>query len=55
MANFLKLVGTLAAIALVASFGLSAVYNATHEITEEYKRQAESQISRVIISSSPEM
>jgi Na+-translocating ferredoxin:NAD+ oxidoreductase RnfG subunit len=29
---------TLTAIAAVASFGLSAVYNATHEITEEYKR-----------------
>ena len=43
MGNFLRLVGTLAAIALVASFGLSAVYNATHEITEEYKRQAEAQ------------
>ncbi len=38
MANFLRLVGTLAAIALVASFGLSAVYNATYEITEEIKR-----------------
>jgi electron transport complex protein RnfG len=37
--NFLRLVGTLAAIAAAASFGLSAVFNATHEITEEYKRQ----------------
>ncbi len=39
MGNFLRLVGTLAAIAMVASFGLSAVFNATNEITEEYKRQ----------------
>jgi electron transport complex protein RnfG len=39
LGNFLRLVGTLAAIAAAASFGLSAVYNATHEITEEYKRQ----------------
>jgi RnfABCDGE-type electron transport complex G subunit len=39
--NFLRLVGTLAAIAAAASFGLSAVYNATHGITEEYKRQEE--------------
>ena len=46
MGNFLRLVGTLAAIALVASFGLSAVYNATHEITEEYKRQ-EQELARV--------
>lgn len=38
--------GTLAAIALVASFGLSAVYNATHEITEEYKRQ-EQELARI--------
>jgi electron transport complex protein RnfG len=44
--NFLRLVGTLAAIALVASFGLSAVYNATHEITEEYKRQ-EQELARI--------
>ena len=41
MGNFLRLVGTLAAIAAAASFGLSAVFNATHEITEEYKRQEE--------------
>ena len=39
MGNFLRLVGTLAAIAAAACFGLSAVFNATHEITEEYKRQ----------------
>lgn len=54
MANFLRLVGTLAAIALVASFGLSAVYNATHEITEEYKRQAESQARLEALGSSPD-
>ena len=46
MGNFLRLVCTLAAIALVASFGLSAVYNATHEITEEYKR-LEQELARV--------
>lgn len=39
MGNFLRLVGTLAAIAAASSFGLSAVFNATYEITEEYKRQ----------------
>jgi len=54
VANFLKLVGTLAAIALVASFGLSAVYNATHEITEEYKRQAESQARLEALGCSPD-
>jgi electron transport complex protein RnfG len=37
--NFFRLVATLTGIALVASLGLSAVYNATYEITEEYKRQ----------------
>jgi len=36
--SYIRLVVTLTAIAAVASFGLSAVYNATHEITEEYKR-----------------
>ncbi len=43
MGNFLRLVGALALIALVASFGLSAVYNATHEITEAYKKAEEAQ------------
>lgn len=43
MGNFLRLVGALALIALVASFGLSAVYNATHEITEAYKQEEEAQ------------
>ena len=38
MGSYIRLVVTLTAIAAVASFGLSAVYNATHEITEEYKR-----------------
>lgn len=43
MGNYIRLVVTLTAIAAAASFGLSAVYNATHEITEEYKRlEAES-------------
>ena len=39
MGSYLRLIVTLTAIAAAASFGLSAVYNATHEITEEYKRQ----------------
>ncbi len=38
MGSYIRLVVTLTAIAAVASFGLSAVYNATHAITEEYKR-----------------
>ena len=38
MGSYIRLVVTLTAIAAAASFGLSAVYNATHEITEEYKR-----------------
>lgn len=38
MGSYIRLVVTLTAIAAVASFGLSAVYNATHGITEEYKR-----------------
>lgn len=38
MGSYIRLVITLTAIAAAASFGLSAVYNATHEITEEYKR-----------------
>ncbi|MBD3347995.1 MAG: FMN-binding protein [Candidatus Eisenbacteria bacterium] len=37
MSNFLKLVGALALIAAAASFGLSAIYSVTHEITEEYR------------------
>ena len=41
MGNSLRLVGTLAAIAAAASFGLSAVYNATYAITEEHKRHEE--------------
>jgi electron transport complex protein RnfG len=41
--NFLRLVGALAFIALVASFGLSAIYGATHEITEAYKQAEEAQ------------
>jgi electron transport complex protein RnfG len=36
--SYIRLVITLTAIAAAASFGLSAVYTATHEITEEYKR-----------------
>lgn len=38
MGSYVRMVVTLTAIAAAASFGLSAVYNATHEITEEYKR-----------------
>lgn len=41
MGNFIRLVATLTAIAAAASFGLSAVYNATKDITAEYKRQEE--------------
>jgi len=41
MGSFIRLVITLTAIAAVASFGLSAVYNSTHEIAEEYKVQEE--------------
>ena len=41
MGNFIRLVVTLTAIAALASFGLSAVYNATKDITAEYKRQEE--------------
>jgi electron transport complex protein RnfG len=37
--SYVRLIVTLTAIAAVASFGLAMVYNATHEITEEYKRQ----------------
>jgi electron transport complex protein RnfG len=37
--NYLRLIITLTVIAAVASFGLSAVYNATRERTEELKRQ----------------
>ena len=38
MGSYVRLVITLTAITAAASFGLSAVYNATHDITEEYKR-----------------
>jgi len=38
--EFLKLAGTLTVIALVASLGLSAAYKATHEIKEQYDREA---------------
>ena len=38
MGSYVRLVITLTAITAAASFGLSAVYNATHGITEEYKR-----------------
>ena len=38
MGSYVRLVVTLTAIAAAASFGLSAVYNATHAKTEEYKR-----------------
>jgi Na+-translocating ferredoxin:NAD+ oxidoreductase subunit G len=37
--SYVRLVVTLTVIAGAASFGLSMVYNATHAITEEYKRQ----------------
>ena len=38
MGSYVRLVVTLTAIAAAASFGLSAVYNATYAKTEEYKR-----------------
>lgn len=41
MGNFIRLVVTLTAIAALASFGLSAVYNATKDITAEYKLREE--------------
>jgi electron transport complex protein RnfG len=37
--SYIRLIVTLTVIAAVASFGLAMVYNATHAITEEYKRQ----------------
>jgi len=52
--NFFKLVGTLTIIAVAASYGLSVVYNATHGITEEYKRQAEADARIEALSSSPD-
>lgn len=54
MGNFFKLVGTLTIIALAASYGLSVVYNATHGITEEYKRQGEADARIEALSSSPD-
>ncbi len=54
MGNFFKLVGTLTIIALAASYGLSVVYNATHGITEEYKRQGEVDARIEALSSSPD-
>ncbi len=53
MGSFLRLVGALALIALVASFGLSAVYNATHSITEAYKQAEESQARLDALSCDP--
>ncbi len=49
MGNFARLVGTLAVIAAVASFGLSAVYNATHEITEAYRVQEQENARRQVL------
>ncbi|MBN2565215.1 MAG: hypothetical protein JXB46_05850, partial [Candidatus Eisenbacteria bacterium] len=39
MGSYVRLIVTLTVIAAVASFGLAMVYNATHAITEEYRRQ----------------
>jgi len=50
MGNFIRLVITLTAIAAAASFGLSAVYNSTHEIAEEYKAQEEENARREVLS-----
>ncbi|MBD3367022.1 MAG: FMN-binding protein [Candidatus Eisenbacteria bacterium] len=49
MGNFVRLVGTLAVIAAIASFGLSAVYNATHEITAAYKVQEQENARREVL------
>lgn len=49
MGNFVRLVGTLAVIAAIASFGLSAVYNATHEITEAYRVQEQENARREVL------
>jgi electron transport complex protein RnfG len=49
VANFVRLVGTLAVIAAIASFGLSAVYNSTHEITEAYKAQEQENARREVL------
>lgn len=54
MGNFLKLVGALVLIALVASFGLSAVYNATHGITEAYKQAEQAQARRDALGCDPD-
>jgi len=52
--NFFRLVATLTIIAALASFGLSAVYNATHEVTEEYKRQEEASARVEALGCSPD-
>jgi electron transport complex protein RnfG len=52
--NFLRLVGALALIALVASFGLSAIYGATHEITEQYRLAEQGQARIEALSCDPE-
>jgi RnfABCDGE-type electron transport complex G subunit len=52
--NFLRLVGSLALIALVASFGLSAIYSATHEITEEYRLAEQGEARIEALSCNPE-
>lgn len=49
MGNFIRLVATLTVIAAVASFGLSAVYNATHEITEQYALQEKESARREVL------
>ena len=54
MGNFFRLVATLTIIAALASFGLSAVYNSTHEITEEYKRQEEASARMAALACSPD-
>jgi electron transport complex protein RnfG len=52
--NFFRLVATLTIIAALASFGLSAVYNSTHEITEEYKRQEEASARIAALACNPD-
>ena len=54
MGNAVRLIVTLVVIAVVASFGLSAVYNATYEITAEYKRREQALARIEALGCSPE-
>jgi electron transport complex protein RnfG len=52
--SYVRLIVTLTAIAAAASFGLSMVYNATHEITAEYKRLEEESARIEALGCSPD-